>query len=62
MSCYVSEVQNLMGMFLYLPQGLCGSPYAHYLTPTLWSEINEIFMKDACGLLGLSMESPLSIW
>ncbi len=51
-----------MGTFLYLPQGLSGSPYEHYLTPTLWAEINEIFMRDACNLLGLSIDSPLSIW
>ncbi|XP_065211320.1 E3 ubiquitin-protein ligase RMND5A isoform X3 [Planococcus citri] len=55
------EIQNLMGMFLYLPQGLSGSPYAHYLTPTLWAEINELFMRDACNFLGLSIDSPLSI-
>lgn len=51
-----------MGTFLYLPQGLSGSPYAHYLTPTLWAEINELFMRDACNYLGLSIDSPLSIW
>ncbi|XKL59316.1 hypothetical protein PGB90_000332 [Kerria lacca] len=55
------EIQNLMGTFLYLPQGLSGSPYAHYLTPTLWAEINELFMRDACNYLGLSIDSPLSI-
>ncbi|KAK7572095.1 hypothetical protein V9T40_014567 [Parthenolecanium corni] len=58
---YEKEIQNLMGTFLYLPQGLSGSPYAHYLTPTLWAEINEIFMHDACRFLGLSIDSPLSI-
>lgn len=59
---FIPEIQNLMGMFLYLPQGLSGSPYAHYLRPTLWAEINELFMRDACNYLGLSIDSPLSIW
>lgn len=51
-----------MGMFLYLPQGLLGSPYAHYLTPVLWFEISELFERDACNFLGLTINSPLSIW
>ncbi|EEB16344.1 conserved hypothetical protein [Pediculus humanus corporis] len=55
------EIQNLMGMFLYLPQGLASSPYHYLLDPTLWAEIYEIFTKDACTLLGLSVDSPLSV-
>lgn len=51
-----------MGMFLYLPQGLASSPYHYLLDPTLWAEIYEIFTKDACSLLGLSVDSPLSVW
>uniref|UniRef100_A0A1B6KUT0 RING-Gid-type domain-containing protein n=1 Tax=Graphocephala atropunctata TaxID=36148 RepID=A0A1B6KUT0_9HEMI len=55
------DIQNLMGMFLYLPHGINTSPYSHLLEPRLWSEIYDIFTRDACFQLGLSVESPLSI-
>ncbi|XP_075223460.1 required for meiotic nuclear division 5 protein souji [Lycorma delicatula] len=55
------EIQNLMGTFLYLPHGISSSPYAHLLEPCLWSEIYETFTRDACCLLGLSVDSPLSV-
>lgn len=51
-----------MGMFLYLPQGLSSSPYHYLLDSALWAEIYEIFTKDACTLLDLSVDSPLSVW
>ncbi|XP_039282435.1 E3 ubiquitin-protein ligase RMND5A isoform X1 [Nilaparvata lugens] len=55
------EIQNLMGTFLYLPHGISSSPYSHLLEPSLWSEIYETFTRDACCLLGLSVDSPLSV-
>ncbi|XP_026278650.1 E3 ubiquitin-protein ligase RMND5A [Frankliniella occidentalis] len=55
------EIQNLMGMFLYLPHGVNKSPYNHLLDPNLWSEIYDVFTRDACSLLGLSVDSPLSV-
>lgn len=51
-----------MGMFLYLPHGVNKSPYNHLLDPNLWSEIYDVFTRDACSLLGLSVDSPLSVW
>lgn len=51
-----------MGMFLYLPQGIGNSPYNHLLDPNLWVEIYDVFIRDACALLGLSVDSPLSVW
>jgi hypothetical protein len=27
----------------------------------LWHEIADLFAKDACALMGLSIESPLSV-
>uniref|UniRef100_A0A0K8T0F9 RING-Gid-type domain-containing protein n=2 Tax=Lygus hesperus TaxID=30085 RepID=A0A0K8T0F9_LYGHE len=51
----------LMGMLLYLATGVSRSPYAHLVQPSLWADILETFTKDACTLLGLSVESPLSI-
>ncbi|XP_069671462.1 E3 ubiquitin-protein ligase RMND5A isoform X2 [Periplaneta americana] len=55
------EIQNLMGMFLYLPHGISSSPYSHLLDPNLWVEIYDVFTRDACSLLGLSVDSPLSV-
>ena len=37
------------------------SPYSHLLDDALWHEISEMFVKDACALMGLSIESPLSV-
>lgn len=55
------EIQILMGMFLYLPHGISNSPYRHLLDPNLWAEIHDVFTRDACALLGLSVDSPLSV-
>ncbi|KAG5312517.1 PREDICTED: protein RMD5 homolog A isoform X1 [Acromyrmex echinatior] len=58
---YEKEVQSLMGTLLYLPHGIQSSPYSHLLDPTLWLEIHDVFTKEACTLLGLSVDSPLSV-
>ncbi|XP_046386792.1 E3 ubiquitin-protein ligase RMND5A [Ischnura elegans] len=55
------EIQSLMGTLLYLPQGIKQSPYNHLLDPNLWVEICDVFTRDACTLLGLSVDSPLSV-
>jgi len=55
------DIQMLMGMLLYLANGVSRSPYAHLLQPSLWADIYETFTKDACSLLGLSVETPLSV-
>ena len=55
------ELQVLMGSLLFLRQGIENSPYASLLDPIHWEEIGDIFTKDACTLLGLSVESPLSV-
>ncbi|XP_074641002.1 E3 ubiquitin-protein ligase RMND5A-like [Tubulanus polymorphus] len=55
------ELQVLMGSLLYLRQGIENSPYSHLLDPILWAEICDVFTRDACSLLGLSVESPLSV-
>nr|CAD7402120.1 unnamed protein product [Timema cristinae] len=57
----VPELQSLMGMFLYLPHGISSSPYSHLLDPNMWVEIYDVFTRDACSLLGLSVDSPLSV-
>ncbi|XP_028574361.2 E3 ubiquitin-protein transferase RMND5B isoform X2 [Podarcis muralis] len=55
------EIQVMMGSLVYLRLGLKNSPYRHLLDESQWTEICEIFTRDACALLGLSVESPLSV-
>lgn len=55
------DIQVLMGSLVYLRQGIENSPYVHLLDSNQWSDICDIFTRDACSLLGLSVDSPLSI-
>ncbi|CAG2122904.1 unnamed protein product, partial [Medioppia subpectinata] len=55
------EIQAMMGSLLYLKSGLQNSPYNYLLDSIGWSEICDIFTRDACALLGLSVESPLAV-
>lgn len=55
------EIQVMMGSLVYLRLGLEKSPYCHLLDNSHWVEICETFTRDACSLLGLSVESPLSV-
>ena len=50
-----------MGCFLFSHRGLEQSPYSDLLDPWHWTEVADMFAKDACKLLGLSLESPLGI-
>ena len=50
-----------MGSLLYANVGLENSPYSSLLSQELWEEIQEEFIKNACKLLGLSVECPLNI-
>lgn len=56
-----SEIPNLMGTFIYLPNGIENSPYKHLISPEMWTEASYIFLKDACHTLGISKNSPLSV-
>jgi hypothetical protein len=51
-----------MGVLAFIPYGVHNSPYKKLFDPILWTEICEVFVKDACALLGFSVESPLSVW
>lgn len=60
------EVQSLMGAVMYAngddPRSrLLSSPYGHLLDDSLWHDMCDLFVKDACALLGLGVESPLSV-
>ena len=58
---FVVEIQQLMACLAYCKSGLHNSPYSSLLDPINWIEICELFTRDACGLLGLSLESPLEV-
>ncbi|KAA8589099.1 hypothetical protein FQN60_010444, partial [Etheostoma spectabile] len=55
------DIQILMGSLVYLRHGIDNSPYRSLLETNQWAEICNIFTRDACALLGLSVESPLSV-
>jgi hypothetical protein len=55
------DIQMLMGSLLFLRQGIHNSSYSHLLSSIYWDEICDVFTRDACTLMGMSMESPLSV-
>ncbi len=61
-TCFApADIQILMGSLVYLRHGIENSPYRSLLETNQWAEICNIFTRDACALLGLSVESPLSV-
>ena len=46
---------------MYAGAGLSESPYSHLLAPSHWAEIEDLFLRDACALMGLAVESPLAV-
>ncbi len=56
-----TDIKRLMGCFLFANRGLELSPYSDLLDPWHWTEVADIFARDACKLLGLSLESPLGV-
>ena len=56
-----SDIQQLMACLLYSKVGIENSPYASLLDPVHWLDICDVFAKEACALLGLSLESPLEV-
>jgi hypothetical protein len=55
------ELQMLMGAVMFAGPRLEKSPYAHLLDHTLWHDAKDHFVRDACALMGLSVESPLTV-
>ncbi|KXJ18393.1 E3 ubiquitin-protein ligase RMND5A [Exaiptasia diaphana] len=55
------DIQQLMACLLYTKKGLDNSPYSYLLDPVHWIDICDLFARDACALLGLSLESPLQV-
>lgn len=58
---FSSEIQTLMGSLIFLRSGIASSPYAFLLDQNNWTEICNMFTKEACSLLEVSVESPLSV-
>ena len=46
---------------MYSGPALEQSPYGSLLSASQWQETADMFLRDACALLGLSMESPLAV-
>lgn len=55
------EVRSLMGAVMYSGPELANSPYADLLSDSQWQDCADMFLRDACALLGLSLESPLGV-
>lgn len=58
---FEKEIQILMGTLIYLPVGVHNSPYKYLTAPEMWVEAADVFLKDACSLLGINKDSPLSV-
>lgn len=60
---FILELPGLMGALVYSgsKESLAASPYKHLLDPIVWEQLADHFARDACALLGLSVQSPLSI-
>ena len=55
------EIASLMGALMYIGPRFEESPYAHLLSDQMWKEIADLFVRDACALMGLSVESALAV-
>ncbi|KAI0223290.1 hypothetical protein L0F63_005034 [Massospora cicadina] len=55
----LSEIKRLLGLLIYSNRKHADSPYADLLSPSFWSDIQHVFTRDFCSVLGLSHESPL---
>uniref|UniRef100_A0A8W7PJF1 RING-Gid-type domain-containing protein n=1 Tax=Anopheles coluzzii TaxID=1518534 RepID=A0A8W7PJF1_ANOCL len=58
---FEKDIQILMGTLIYLQIGIHNSPYKYLTAPEMWIETADVFLKDACQLLGINKDSPLSV-
>ncbi|KAG0301591.1 hypothetical protein BGZ98_008208 [Dissophora globulifera] len=54
------EVQRLMGCLMFIGR-IHKSPYADLFAPNASDDIQHMFTRDYCSLIGLSQESPLYV-
>ncbi|TPX59105.1 hypothetical protein PhCBS80983_g02693 [Powellomyces hirtus] len=57
---HLKEIQRLMCSFLYSSR-IPKSPYADFLDPNDWLDIQQRFTREFCQLLGFSSDSPLYV-
>lgn len=58
---FEKDIQILMGTLMYVSHGLENSPYRKLNAPEMWQEVADTFLKDACAVLGVNKDSPLSV-
>lgn len=56
---FPEDFSALMGALAFLNYGLERSPYSGFLGDCMWTEVLEVFMREACLLLGLPFDTPL---
>jgi len=54
------EAQQLMGALIYV-KNIAESPYASLLDPSHGADLRELFLREACAVMGLCAESPLHL-
>lgn len=54
------EIMRLMGCILFFDR-IKSSPYADLIAPNANADIQHMFTRDFCSLIGLSCDSPLYI-
>ena len=57
-----AEIQKIMGALVYQGSGLQASPYEYLLHERQLHSLANTFVRDACQVQGLSLNSPLDIW
>ncbi|KAG0344070.1 hypothetical protein BG004_004762 [Podila humilis] len=57
---HTQDIQRLMGSILYFNR-IKTSPYADLIAPSANSDIQHMFTRDFCSLIGLSCDSPLYV-
>ncbi|KAF7494475.1 E3 ubiquitin-protein ligase RMND5A [Sarcoptes scabiei] len=58
---YKDEIKALMGSLMFYKIGIENSPYSHLFDENNWIDICNSFTKEACSLLEVSVDSPLSV-
>jgi len=57
----IGEIRALMGALAYVHVGLDKSPYSALTSASQWVESCDLLTRDACTLLGVSVDSPLLV-
>ena len=55
------EIQQMMGAMAYPGESFDTSPYRNQMEPDCFSEISDLFVRDACAVYGMIRQSPLLV-